>query len=856
MSSRSIEIPYQANVSRSLKSLVTIGFVLIAISACDTRSEEARIADTLELAHLYVESDRFEEAKAELQSVIEVDRRNKQALRSLSEIAEQEKDGDALITYLRMLVRLEPADYALKLKLGTIYLLAGQLDEAIDMATQAKALGDYDKEGFVLYTTVSGRLGYLDQMFDAAREFLVIEPNDADALALLIREQIELSNADQALKLANEALEIHPLDIQLNTIKAYLFLEEGKLDEPASIFELLVKEYPTNVNVHRELARVYVLQEKPAEAQALMAQLADGENATELQHFAEIDFLIQTDKQEVAIARLQKWSEENPESNAYRVKLAQLYQALGQIDQSRPLYQQVVDTEQQKDTEVYRAAATSLAGLMLAEGNTETAAELVKNVLSTDARYTGALLIRAGVAESGGDIASAIADLEVIVTITPEDIQARQYLAQLYYQSAKYSDALTHFRYLETNSGLPKSSLLGYGNTLIALGFADQAYQLLSSPFMQGERSPAFMDVYVWSAMLAGELDSAIEGLQYLISVNDENPRLYEALARAHEQKQELQQASDALEKAFVLDAVNEDLADKLARSYVAGNRIAEGIGFFQTQISLVEETEAGGDKKSSIAPIVALANLHALNNELDLAENLFSENQKHHPANVRSYIPWAIAHIRAENNDNAHSILERGIAAVEDQIPLLMVKAQLFEREENYSDAMKSYQQILTRDNTTVLAANNFAYLAISQDGSKEALASAKAYMPVLEQSDSPAIQDTLAWLHYRLGDYDSAYRHALNATRDNIEVPEAHYHLGMIQLKRNNEISAKRAFRRALNIESSYEPAKKELAALEAADEQLTKQIREAQQEREAEAARMIEQARLEEAARETTK
>jgi tetratricopeptide (TPR) repeat protein len=66
----------------------------------------------------------------------------------------------------------------------------------------------------------------------------------------------------------------------------------------------------------------------------------------------------------------------------------------------------------------------------------------------------------------------------------------------------------------------------------------------------------------------------------------------------------------------------------------------------------------------------------------------------------------------------------------------------------------------------------------------------------------DSPSAADTLAWVYYQKGLYDSAadlLREALQKSPDNATY---HYHIGMVYWKQNNSTAARQHLQRALQI------------------------------------------------------
>jgi len=98
-----------------------------------------------------------------------------------------------------------------------------------------------------------------------------------------------------------------------------------------------------------------------------------------------------------------------------------------------------------------------------------------------------------------------------------------------------------------------------------------------------------------------------------------------------------------------------------------------------------------------------------------------------------------------------------------------------------NRSGAISRYRSVLDLDASNIMALNNLANLMALQD-SAEALKMAQQALELAP--DNAAVQDTLGWVYYRKGAYQTAIEYLkLAVSRE--PTPVRQFHLGMSYLK-----------------------------------------------------------------------
>jgi tetratricopeptide (TPR) repeat protein len=140
---------------------------------------------------------------------------------------------------------------------------------------------------------------------------------------------------------------------------------------------------------------------------------------------------------------------------------------------------------------------------------------------------------------------------------------------------------------------------------------------------------------------------------------------------------------------------------------------------------------------------------------------------------------------------------------------------ANLYEQTGNFTAAAGIYEKILEKNPKAVVAANNLAFYYAAYRPTAENLDRAeKLLAPYLEKfKDEPTLMDTAAWVYYQNGKYEAALKF-MQGVEDKIQsVPEALYHLAMIQMKLGRAKEARANLEKALQTEKF--PGREEAAA-----------------------------------------
>ena len=136
------------------------------------------------------------------------------------------------------------------------------------------------------------------------------------------------------------------------------------------------------------------------------------------------------------------------------------------------------------------------------------------------------------------------------------------------------------------------------------------------------------------------------------------------------------------------------------------------------------------------------------------------------------------------------------------------MMLGTIYDMQKRFDLSEKHYRKALNINSDFTPAANNLAFLLAEQRKNlDEALNLAQKAKEKL--NDDPSVMDTLGWIYYKKGLYDSA----MSEFKDSLEkIPEnasVHYHLGLTYYKKGEKELAKTELEKALSLDDKFNGA-----------------------------------------------
>jgi tetratricopeptide (TPR) repeat protein len=344
----------------------------------------------------------------------------------------------------------------------------------------------YNKSKFVEAAQKLLNQGKVAQAISEYQQILKYEPRDQVTLMTIGELYIRQGETIQAIDYFERL--------------AQLFVSDGFLTKAIAVYKRIAKLAPEEVRPLEKLADLYVQQGVMSEARPLFLQLAE--------------LHLKNNKQPEAIALLKKLLSAEPDNLRIQIRLADLYQAMGQSGEALDTY-------------------ISAAQRALARGDQAECERLADKALQLNSKSLDALIVKARAFSTAGNVTQAAAILEKVPDLEKGGEPA-ELLLDLYVKNGKWDEgtalALRIFTSDEKNFGATQKVT----EALLEAGQAERAMSLISRiriPMIDaGEHEGAAHLLTELSARLPGRL----EPLEWLVDTfgrTSDSFRLPDALA-------------------------------------------------------------------------------------------------------------------------------------------------------------------------------------------------------------------------------------------------------------------------------------------------------------------------------------
>ena len=276
-----------------------------------------------------------------------------------------------------------------------------------------------------------------------------------------------------------------------------------------------------------------------------------------------------------------------------------------------------------------------------------------------------------------------------------------------------------------------------------------------------------------WALMALGNMEELRKGIQ-LGLVADRTPELLVQDALAKTGEKNYPAAKTSLDEALSQDPEYRPALEALLRLYALQNKSPEAIEKIRVYVA---------KRPQSALLLGILGNLLATDGKRDEARRMYLQAQAAGPDNTNVIFALARLDVTEGKFDSARHGLTK-LQSLDPKNPQVWMYSGLLEADrKNYPGAIGNFRKALDLDPKNAIALNNLAYmLATNPDHVDEALKfvqQAKEISP-----DLPHIDDTLGWVLYNKGIYQSAVGY-LETARNKYDDPAIRYHLAMTYSK-----------------------------------------------------------------------
>lgn len=416
-----------------------------------------------------------------------------------------------------------------------------------------------------------------------------------------------------------------------------------------------------------------------------------------------------------------------------------------------------------KDGKLDEMAVVSLGHILSREASPETALAILKNLNQKYPKQPRLLMIQAGYEANLKNYDSALDLMNQVLALEPNLADAYQVKAQILMGLGQPQQAAEAMALALDKRPDDHRLRLRYARMLIQVKQFDQAWK----EFIRiNQEQPNNESILLSLGLLAIETDKKPEAVRYLQQIVDQgtnNPQVYYYLGRIRQSDGDVAAALKLYEQVsggdFVLDA-----------SIRVASLLAE-----------TGEVDAGLDK------------LQAL---LGMVKNAQSQ--------IRIYLAQGEV-LRSVNRQNdAMDIYNRALKQAPENTDLLYARALTAEKLNMLERTEADLRKVLSNEPDNANALNALGYTLADRTQRYE---EAKKYILKAAQllPDDPAILDSLGWVYFRLGEYQTAIKWLRKAFAL-LEDAEIAAHLGEVLWVSGEQTEAQKIWQRGLKVNAQH--------------------------------------------------
>ena len=771
-------------------------FVLLA--SCDKEEDaEKQAAASFNAAKESYDQGKFEVARTDIDAAIRAQPQSGAAHFLAGQIAEQNGDlqialeeyvradslagggaGDARLAAAALLLR------ARAYKLAEEWISRGLADRPGDRAMKAyRAL-------------LKERLGDSRKARADAEEIIKDSKGDAIANAVLAEQALRRKDQIDALAKIESGLSTDPSNKLLLQLKAKALMQQGSREKAIELYRALIASDPASVEYRTELAELFALSGDIDHGEQILTEGVQGNPASVGIRLQLVDFLAKHRGKNASTSALASGIQSAPQKTVYDVALAATEAHDGNFESAKGI---LLTAIARVNSDPSRSAAQlALARLLVSHDDTAEAKSIIDDILKRRPDNDDALAIRGQLLLKDGELQLSIQELLSVASRRPADASIFVLLADAYLANDQYRESMAA---LNRASNLqPADISIAKRKADVQAGFGNfaQARQTIDE-FV--ERNPDSIEALILQGRLAiraKDPTSVAATLVHLQGLPSSDASRIQLDAEATEAAGDHVEAASLYRQLLVK---NEDgkLDIAAARAFARASVASGQSGAALDTLALMSGNVVPGD----LLPYDLI--LALLNDELSRSEEsrkLVEEVIVKAPTSPAAYLQQAAAFARKKQIGEALAFINRGIAAGAPKEPLLLARAQIQTSDDQIDGALTSYREIILPNPKSVVGANELAnLLADRRPADKSALAEVRDILLRNATFKNQAILDTLAWVEYRLGNFDKAKAWLIKANAERSADPQIRFHYGAVLIALGESVKGKNLIRQTLN-------------------------------------------------------
>jgi len=692
------------------------------------------------------------------------------------------------------------------LKLGRVSNALGELRRAIELIPKDQPEHiDSEVRLAEIYLAFTRDPQFLTEVDGIIKELLQRDPNSFDGHRLaadldFVRAQSS-AHAGQTEKTEEQltaAIAEYRKAIAIKTPAAALKVQLARalaasrqFAESEQIYREVVNSDKSNIGAYNELYRVYLVQNKTAEAEQILKAGA-ANNPKQIGFLVSLaGFYARLKRQDEMVATLNQIKGRAKDFDRAYVIVGDFYLRNGDLAEAFKQYQEGIAADP-KQKALYRKR---MIEVLMRQNKRPEAADIAAAILKDNPKDTDARGLQASLLLDRGEVQKAISELQAVVNVAPDNFVARFNLGRSHVARGEWEQARQQFAeairlrpdYLPARLALAQLQVM-QTQFEAALKSVDEILHL-------DKRNGAARMIQAAALMGEHRYADARQLLEAIRQANPNAPDVDFSLGMLDVKENKLADAEAVFRKAYAANPKDTRSVIGLVETLSTGGHVDQAIQFLQAEMAKYP---------TRMDLQMALGNLAARAKKFDLAisqfQTVLNELDKDSKARGDVYLRMGVALREKGDLNGSIQYLYKAREAMPINSTVGVELALALQAGGRKQEAKDAYEQAIKLNPQDGVALNNLAFLmAESNSGDLDQALTyaqrAKQLYPNLSE-----VSDTLGWIYLKKNMSDNAldvFQALVDQKPDN---PTYRFHLGLALAQKGDKPKALRELQQAL--------------------------------------------------------
>ncbi len=286
------------------------------------------------IAYKLIKNNNKEEASKLITQILNVDKRNEQALLLKAGLSVDAKDYEGAINDLRTILRDSPNSERALMMLATAHEAAGSPELAEEQYIKAFQTSKFDPQVGITYAAFLNRRNQTSRADKVYEDILKTHSDNNEALMAVAQAKMQKGDLAGAQSLAEQVKKLGGRDAVADQILGQVFAEKKNMQSSIAAFKRAYEAAPDNALLIASIVRTYMQFGKAAEAQAFIASVLKANPNNRDAQLMQAQLSTMVGDHDKSIAEFEQFVKINPKVAVGYQQLAMAYSRADQLDKA------------------------------------------------------------------------------------------------------------------------------------------------------------------------------------------------------------------------------------------------------------------------------------------------------------------------------------------------------------------------------------------------------------------------------------------------------------------------------------------------------------------------------------------